>query len=234
MRTTWRLRGINFGQATIEILLIVIGILIAFQIDRWKESRDKRQREIVTLAEIRESLQNDQRQLDLIADRYNTVILSLTILQKHQFQKGTYHDSLQRHTDKLIYGFRFQQRTTAFDNLKIVGIDLVTNDSLKTKLVELFDYSYPRQLRLIDFNSDENNTRPYFLDRINYRYEVNENNDITSIPILDESTFKDPNFLREITRSLENVRDVKRRFEILRNSVKELIADIETELKRLN
>lgn len=234
MRLSKTIRELNFGQAIVEVILIVIGILIAFQIDRWKESSEKRQREIVTLKEIQTSLKNDQRQLDLMADRYNSVLFSLTILQSHQFQGRKYHDSLQRHASKLIYGFRFQQRTTAFDNLKIVGIDLVTNDSLKAKLVELFDYSYPRQLRMIEINSVENNTSTYLLDRMKFRYELKENNEITATPIFDDRTFKDPNFLTEITRRLENTREVKERFETLRKSVKDLITDIDVELEKLN
>ena len=228
-----KLLRLKWGQAIVEIILIVTGILIAFQIDRWKESADKREREIKTLMEIKESLKSDQKFLNIMADRYNTVISSLTLLQMHLYTKGAYHDSLQQHAAKLMYAFRFQQRTTAFDNLKIVGIDLITNDSLKTKLVELYDFQYPRQLRIIDVSEpNQNRITGYIRERLTYEYEINHNGELIAHQILKKVAFGEPELLDETSKRLNEVTNVKDRFETIRKSVKGLIEYLDVEIEK--
>jgi hypothetical protein len=48
-----------FKYAIGEIILVVIGILIALQINIWNESRKQRQKEIVNLLELKKGLEND-------------------------------------------------------------------------------------------------------------------------------------------------------------------------------
>lgn len=83
-----------------EILLVVIGILIALQLDTWKnESRD-RERETYYLNSIKTSIELSQHELDrvindaqLISSSADTLFLLLTH-QNHELLQGKFLDSL--------------------------------------------------------------------------------------------------------------------------------------------
>ena len=48
----------NYAPVALELLVVVFGILIAFQIDRWAENRREREQEYEYLVRLKEDLQN--------------------------------------------------------------------------------------------------------------------------------------------------------------------------------
>jgi hypothetical protein len=121
-----------------EIVLVVIGILIALQINNWNQDRIDRKNEIKLLKEIK----ND---LDItIADLENTILdvqqridSTIVILE--------YVDAQIPFEDKMLSAYDYMNgtkwlypRTIAFENLKSTGINQITNDSIKIKLAEIF------------------------------------------------------------------------------------------------
>lgn len=205
--------------------------MFAFQIDNWKEGRDKKDREIKSLKEILTSLKGDREWLEFMDNRATTVINSLLILQSHLYEKRPYHDSIQSHAVKLTYGFQFQQRSGAFENLKLIGVDLISNDTIKQKLIALYDFQYPRQLRIIAVTNERENRVPKFLeDRYTYKYTQNKDGQIEAIPILLESAFTDKKLLKITTDRLVDVKGIQDRFNTINTLVKELIKEIEIEI----
>ena len=59
-----------------EIILVVIGILIALQVNNWNENRKTQQRQTIFLNNIKQDLTNDLIQLNQIID-YQTKKLAL-------------------------------------------------------------------------------------------------------------------------------------------------------------
>jgi hypothetical protein len=47
----------NYGALTVEIVVVILGILIAFQIDRWAQERSEREQERHYLVRLKEDLQ---------------------------------------------------------------------------------------------------------------------------------------------------------------------------------
>jgi hypothetical protein len=139
-----RLGGSDWVYALRELCLIVAGILIALTINNWNDGRKQRANEVKMLRELRSSLQNDLRDiqsnleyLDIIRKGKQALIDS---------EKTGYHDSLHRHLNSLIYDQVYlMPNRGAFESLKSVGLSLISNDSVRLGLVNLYEYSYKVQ-----------------------------------------------------------------------------------------
>ena len=77
-----------------EIILVVIGILIALQINNWNEFNKERENEKIILNEIRENLKFDLKDFESnIANLQNKIISAKTIL-KIIDNNSDYNDSI--------------------------------------------------------------------------------------------------------------------------------------------
>jgi len=85
--------GKYFKYAIGEIVLVVIGILIALTINNWNENRKKRQQELVILENILQDLENDKIGLKNIIERRTSKAASAEIM-------ASYYDGVK--IDKLM------------------------------------------------------------------------------------------------------------------------------------
>ena len=125
-----------------EIVLVVIGILLALQINLWKEERQERIAEIKTLKEIREGLLFDKADLEMninaLQDSYNSSRIVL-----HHFDNNLpYHDSLQKHFGAVLIRTRFISKDGPYEVLKSQGIAMITNDEVRKAVVDIYDRRY--------------------------------------------------------------------------------------------
>ncbi len=75
-----RSADINYGTLALEIIVVMVGILIAFQIDRWGEERRERAQEHDHLVRLKEDLQFEIGRMDTAmtyADARLTAVLFL-------------------------------------------------------------------------------------------------------------------------------------------------------------
>ncbi len=104
-----------------EICLVVIGILIALQLNLWKEERHKRAEEIQTLEQLKEEFTSNLNQLDeKISMRKSMLNASLHLL--------AYHDDLSLiHPDSVDI---FLARTTVSPTFDPITNDLISSGRL--------------------------------------------------------------------------------------------------------
>ena len=135
-----------------EIILIVIGIMIALQLNNWNEERKVNQREKKLLKELVANLRtNEQVLLDNISvetERIEAIdkLLGLT----HLFEPT---DSLDAYFSQVMYREQFSISRSSFDNLKSIGLDIIKNDSLKLRITHLFEVTYALEKENIDLVS---------------------------------------------------------------------------------
>ena len=123
-----------------EIVLVVLGILIALQIDNWNEGNRSRKAISEALMEVREDLVIDTLHLagvikvrseDLISQRRMIGVLE----ERRAFTDQTYRDlgrvMLQRQT-KLL--------TNGYDLLNELGIRKLNNKELRNNLLEYYEW----------------------------------------------------------------------------------------------
>lgn len=126
------------GYALGEIVLVVIGILIALGIDNWNEERknDVFEREI--LVQISENLKKDQQNLNtIISNARRAVECSEKILALERGAPPP--DSLKYWLGSIVQFDRFQTLTNAYEVLKSKGLDLVSNKELRFLMGTYYD-----------------------------------------------------------------------------------------------
>jgi hypothetical protein len=129
-----------------EILLVMIGILLALQVNNWNEYAKLRLAEKSVLIEIKRDLDQNILQLKNILETDSIIIsVSENLIGILKDEHSIYHDSLASSFGWIGAYSPFYAKDGAYENLKQKGIDLIQNDSLKQVLVELFETSLPRQ-----------------------------------------------------------------------------------------
>lgn len=126
-----------------EIILVVIGILIALQINNWNEHQKSKKDERYVLTEILKNLEEDAVLVDdIIAQRQKakTAIIALQNLTKSQMR---FNDSLQFHLVSLLTFERYYPINNAYEILKSKGLQL-SNNELTTKISRYYDYEQPK------------------------------------------------------------------------------------------
>jgi hypothetical protein len=76
------LAGSSFGLIGLELLVLILGILIAFQIDRWAEDRRDRQQEYEYLLRLKDDLQIEIKSMDMTIEFAETRLASILFLEK--------------------------------------------------------------------------------------------------------------------------------------------------------
>jgi len=126
------------GYALGEIVLVVIGILIALGINNWSEDRKERELETEILVQISENLKKDKEALSgIIANANRAVYSSEKILELHRTSQSS--DSLKYWLGNIVQFDRFLPLTNAYEVLKSKGLDLVSNKELRFKLGTYYD-----------------------------------------------------------------------------------------------
>ena len=126
------------GYALGEIVLVVIGILIALGINNWNEERKNSVFEKEILVQISENLKKDRQNLNtIIANARRAVECSEKILAH---ERGTpAPDSLRYWLGSIVQFDRFQPLTNAYEVLKSKGLDLVSNKELRFLMGTYYD-----------------------------------------------------------------------------------------------
>ena len=135
-----------------EIVLVVIGILIALQINNWNESRKDRVFEIKMLNEIQKALNNDINDFENLISRMQRLDSATINIAKKIHGEALYNDSLfskdNINLTVLYTGIQYQYNRGPYDAVKASGIDKISNDSLRNELIKLYDFTFPRNIEI--------------------------------------------------------------------------------------
>ena len=134
---------INWMYAFGEILLVVIGILIALQIDNWNEDAKKMRFQVSLLQELQKDLVADTIMLSNQADRIESMLHAVRVLST----MPSYDDSLSYYIGKLEEGVLFTSQNASFETLKSVGVDLIRDNELRRAILGIYrNYEFHDQI----------------------------------------------------------------------------------------
>lgn len=125
-----------------EIFLVVIGILIALQINNANESRKLKAKEAILLGEMKANLQSDLLDLEYNISGNQERIISNEIILAALSEKRPFHDSLKTYFGSIFGNFQLSENTASWENLKSVGLDLISDDSLRNRISYLYSTRY--------------------------------------------------------------------------------------------
>lgn len=170
-------KGFKFLQILAEIGVVTIGILIAYQLNNWKEISATKNAEEKMLKEIKANLQLDLIDLN---DNRNGHSKSLDLIDSIKMiaESGVYHRRLPIMLSRVLRDYVFNPQTSAFETLKAHGVNLIQNDSIRIRILRLYDFNYKTIEKIEEEYKPHNFTRHYDYIVLNY-YDgfdlVNEN-----------------------------------------------------------
>ena len=134
-----------------EIILVVVGILIAVQIDHWSDNKQQREKERAYLEDIKRSLEEDVEKADRVLTFNQMKEMSLdSILIKMQgpnYQQMFY--SILKHIEPTFEFDLLILKRVAFDNMVAAeSISLISDRTLREILSEYYTFENITQERV--------------------------------------------------------------------------------------
>ncbi len=137
----------KWAEYLLEILVITLGILLAFGLNSWNEWKKERKKEREILIDIAENLETNIKALEDDIEYLNLLDKSSEIILTSIYNSQPYADTLAKHfhMTRIPKHELFLSRT-GYEGYKDIGLQILTNKNLKKEVLTLFESSYPRWL----------------------------------------------------------------------------------------
>ncbi len=129
-----------------EIILVVIGILIALQLNNLNEKKKNNVFEKEILSQIQENLKSDRLVLEKIEINFGKAISSSDKILNAEISQQT-ADSVKIWLGTIIQFDRFQPLTNAYEVIKSNGLDRISNKQLRFLLGKYYDDEVFRMIK---------------------------------------------------------------------------------------
>lgn len=135
-----RLRGTDWRYSITEVFLIFVGISLALLFDNWNEDRKQRALE----AELLEALRSDLTEINFWLPKHRT---ETALHSQKKFLEALESDGPPPGTHEVYEAF-FNQPSlivsfSAYESLKNVGIDVVSDRGLRSLIIRLYEGELP-------------------------------------------------------------------------------------------
>jgi hypothetical protein len=145
-----------FKYAIGEIILVVIGILIALQINNWNENQKQNKQETVYLQNLNDDLLSQIQALETYIEFENIIIEDTDAIIKHYELNNGFHnmDSIYPKINDLAVRWTFNNlNVTLLEMINSGQINLISNAKLKKELIE-----FNQLINRFSINTQNNNT----------------------------------------------------------------------------
>jgi len=165
----------NFSKYLIyaigEIVLVVIGILIALSLNNWNDSKKKKIEERVLLTELMKNLEINITQIKEDIEWDSVAISSGKIIMNVLNNKISYSDTLDNHFQNSRLVPNSFLTTSSYKAIENRGFHIVSSIFLRKKIMKLFDDTYPSmilEINNIDENTLKTNMQNYMINHFEY------------------------------------------------------------------
>jgi hypothetical protein len=125
-----------------EILLVVIGILIALQVNNWNEERIERKSQVKLLKELKADLEDNLEEIVENKERCERRLNYSKSIWDYLSEKREVDDSLKRYI-RLIQGSNFFNNSkTTYEYIKSAGLKLLSNDTLRSRITKMYEEDF--------------------------------------------------------------------------------------------
>ena len=213
-----------------EIVLVVIGILIALQINNYNEYRKDGVKERKVLIELKKTLKRNCETMRNDLEIRNTWNWSSEIIISALQNKHSYDDSLNVHFQHArIPGALLTLSNAGYEDLKNTGFNIIRSDSIRNEIIDLFEVTYSSMAELNNYFLSFQAERQSYIDRLFFYNDKKV--PLTLVPFDYKQLLSDNHFLAMLI-SVKVQRDVITRE--IKNSFEEsqrTLRLINTELK---
>jgi len=176
----------NWKNHGFEFLSIFIAVVSAFALNNWNENRRDAHTENKILTEISNGLEKDLDDIKLNVSGHKSGISACNYFRKAFAGKNIKADSLMFHYFNLTRDFVSIQNVAGYETLKSKGLELINNDSLRLKIISLYEYDY-NTLRKLEEEYSEMQFQENYFKEINEElapnFKIDSNGNITGIDL---------------------------------------------------
>ena len=169
-----------------EFLSIFVALISAFALSNWNDNRKDSLSENKILTEISNGLEKDLDDIKLNIGGHKTGISACNYFRDVFAGKNIEADSLMFHYFNLTRDFVSIQNTAGYETLKSKGLELIKNDSLRLKIISLYEYDY-NTLRKLEEEYTEMQFQENYFKEINEElapnFKIDSNGNITGIDL---------------------------------------------------
>jgi len=211
-----------------EILLVVIGILIALQLNNWNTEQKAAKEELKLLQEMRHNLASDLEDCYWNTNKQKELGRSNSAVLRHLEERTLLDDSLEFHYANLIYSTTQRRNMSAYDHLKAKGIDLIQNDSLRRNITAVYSERY-YYIERQELEYDNVYQMDQVIPQLNAKVVLDDNSK-TGHPINLADLQKDDAFKGTLRMNVKVRQFMISRYTGLTKDLQNLIAHIDSEL----
>jgi len=122
-----------------EIVLVMVGILLALQVNNWNELRKQKSVEFNILKQFEKDIISNISDLKLNASFQEKTINSAQLVLDHMATDTPYNDSLSPHIANAYLWTKFTVNSGAYENLKSRGLEIISNTELRDLILTLYE-----------------------------------------------------------------------------------------------
>jgi hypothetical protein len=157
------------GKYGFEFLSIFVAVVSAFALNSWKEGRNDFQAEQKILLEIRNGLRKDTLDIRGNIEGHKQGIESIRFFRRCitlDNLDSIKQDSLSMYYLGLTRDFIAVLNTSGFEALKSKGLEIISDDSLRAKIIDLYEFDY-KILKEMEEDYDEMNFHANYFPTLN-------------------------------------------------------------------
>lgn len=217
-----------------EILLVVIGILIALQINNWNEDRKKQNFEMVMLKEIEMALVGDSLivadYFEPRIDRRERAAESLTRIagERSDVDEQVFLELY----DDLGTTFEYRFNVGPYETIKSNGLDVISNDSLRSILTATYERTLSAYKVFVDYPVIQNSELIQSLEQdfLTQKVEWHEDEWHIHPHVAVNEVFSNPSFIQVLAIESDIARNYRLRMDQIKQYTEDLRKAVRAEL----
>ena len=159
-----------FKYAIGEIVLVVIGILIALQINNWNEQQKLKEKEIEVLTNLKVDLEKTLVEIHASIEFSKVTITEIDKLEYYSKQELKYNDELDYSFGVFQHFYPIYITKGTYNTIQNLGLDIISNKQLRKDIPKIFEFYF---VDILDYMNDENalknvSIQPFFQQHLQY------------------------------------------------------------------
>ena len=226
-----------------EVLLVMIGILLALQVNNWNEQKKELKKESKLLSQLVLDLKYN---LNEIKGIYGSVLLRSVAkdsILNHLEDVERYSEELKMYLHQIQLPGIFNLANTTYKSIESGGIDALSNNTLRAKITDMyeFDFRNVEERRKLEYDIITYRLKPIMLDhlipsqvsKIHRDRSMLKNVEVMNFPKNAKELAKNEQFINVLSELQAMTTARKFMQEKTMIKLEELIAEVEEEMVRL-
>jgi len=212
-----------------EIALVMIGILLALQVNNWNQEKQLKKQELEILQDLKKSLLSDLEKpvyppMERIQLDSTRIVKLLTTTKNAQITKNPYIMGKYNGVPVLTHEIRFNPQESIYKTLESLGVSLISDKELRNKILSVYDRDY----RSIKDNIDNKSINIRDYGRPVMRTKFKELKPEYGFEMLDINIYDDPVFWNYLNNEVRTNRNMFASLVDISANIEHVVADIQS------